>query len=56
LSNAANIAAPFAAVDTVCECLRKKLVNKDKMSSSSSTNSKWGIESILEGQHAPVAG
>jgi YVTN family beta-propeller protein len=55
-SNAANIAAPFSATDTMCECLRKKFVSKDRMSSSSSTSSRWGIESILQGQHALVAG
>src|SRR4029077_8612380 len=45
-SRAANIAAPSWATETVCACLRKKFVNRDSMSSSSSTSSKWDIAAI----------
>jgi hypothetical protein len=46
-SNTANISAPVAAVDTWCPCLRKKAVNKERISSSSSTSRRCGIGNIL---------
>src|SRR5260370_40506243 len=40
----ANISVLFVAVETMCECFRKKLVNSARISVSSSTQSKCGVE------------
>src|SRR5258706_6830929 len=56
VSRVANISSPFFATETTCRCLRKNSVNRDRISSSSSTSSNRDTEDRLQGHHARLAG